>query len=435
MLVSNYKFLITILSSSNVKLLKLVYNSVINQLNHNINYNIAIICNSLDTEHHTEVKNEFKQELKTSPYLKIHKSQSNGKPGMGHNSIFKTFYNSNYDYLISLDGDDFLYPYALHQISKCFINNTPDVICIYGNDTIRTSCSDIDVSDIYLTNNFYLRIGYNLPKVFSDSKCIFNPFTTNILDTGVTTIVRFLCCNKSFLKPFYNTKHSLFNLYCEECNILDDFKFYLHFTNSILQNNSNGIIINSDHIYLYNNINHNSASKTQEKSFKKDYKIISSYTEFESLQTRLGVKWDLTFIPYINLTPPFPNEPIETLNNADGTFTINKNNIITNKNYTYLIDFTSKLCIEYYNLCMDKLEYWLFTNLTDENKKKAHKLAIFLHNNHISDRKLYIYLGICYYYNNNHDLAYKFLSKSDYMIDKYPVLTEFLYNYKNSTHK
>ena len=29
------------------------------------------------------------------------------------------FMKKKYDYLISIDGDDFLYPYALHQLEKC----------------------------------------------------------------------------------------------------------------------------------------------------------------------------------------------------------------------------------------------------------------------------------------------------------------------------
>ena len=85
-----------------------------------------------------------------------------------HNSLFEIFrQKKEYDYLISVDGDDFLYPYALHQLEKCFkIKKNVDVVCIYGNDTLRDYTSQYDNSDIYLHNNFYLRIGYNLPKKF-----------------------------------------------------------------------------------------------------------------------------------------------------------------------------------------------------------------------------------------------------------------------------
>ena len=50
-------------------------------------------------------------------------------------------------------------------ISLCFISITKmflyekniDIVCIYGNDTIRDYTSPYDSSDIYLQNHFYLR--------------------------------------------------------------------------------------------------------------------------------------------------------------------------------------------------------------------------------------------------------------------------------------
>ena len=44
----NKKFLLCILTSSNAKLLKIVYNTALNQRNHNLDYTIIIIVNSLD---------------------------------------------------------------------------------------------------------------------------------------------------------------------------------------------------------------------------------------------------------------------------------------------------------------------------------------------------------------------------------------------------
>ena len=51
------KFLITLLSSSNAKLLKLVYKTIINQKMHYFNHTIVIIVNSLNTEYYNEVCN------------------------------------------------------------------------------------------------------------------------------------------------------------------------------------------------------------------------------------------------------------------------------------------------------------------------------------------------------------------------------------------
>ena len=54
------KFVITLLSSSNEKLLKLCYNSVINQINHNLNYTIVIIINTTNKLYYKNVIEEFK---------------------------------------------------------------------------------------------------------------------------------------------------------------------------------------------------------------------------------------------------------------------------------------------------------------------------------------------------------------------------------------
>ena len=54
-----YKFLITLLSSSNEKLLKLVYNTVLNQKNHNLDYTIIIVVNSLNKDYYNDVCKEF----------------------------------------------------------------------------------------------------------------------------------------------------------------------------------------------------------------------------------------------------------------------------------------------------------------------------------------------------------------------------------------
>ena len=118
----NKKFLITLLTSSNEKILKLSYDSVVNQKNHNIDYSIIIVVNSLDGDYYQNVCDEFKT---IDVEIIQTQTQSNGKPGMGHNSLFKVFYEkTDFDYMISLDGDDFLYPYALYQLSKCFNNHT-----------------------------------------------------------------------------------------------------------------------------------------------------------------------------------------------------------------------------------------------------------------------------------------------------------------------
>ena len=65
------------------------------------------------------------------------------------------------------------------------------------------------------TNHFYLRMGYNLPKKFSESELLINPIRTDFSNNGVQTIIRFIMCSRNFINQNKNEK-----LYCEKCYIL-----------------------------------------------------------------------------------------------------------------------------------------------------------------------------------------------------------------------
>ena len=80
------KFILFILTSSNEKLLKISYNSAINQKNHNLDYSIIIVVNSLDVTYFKKIKIEFE-----NIDVEIIQTPSNGKPGMGHNSCIELF--------------------------------------------------------------------------------------------------------------------------------------------------------------------------------------------------------------------------------------------------------------------------------------------------------------------------------------------------------
>ena len=131
------KFLITILSSSNSQLLKLSYDTIISQLNNPFDFQIVIIINSINSNYYNEVIKLFE-----NIDVEIIETKSNGKPGIGHNSCINLFKNrKQYDYLIHIDGDDFLYPYSFHQLYKALIKTKkndkyPDILVIQGNDLI-----------------------------------------------------------------------------------------------------------------------------------------------------------------------------------------------------------------------------------------------------------------------------------------------------------
>ena len=104
------KILISLLTSNNIKCLNASYKSIKNQYLNNINYKIIIVVNTLNNDYYSLVQQKYRNEL-------VIRTESNGKPGKGKNSVLKLFEESqDYDYLIPLDGDDILYPCALNRL-------------------------------------------------------------------------------------------------------------------------------------------------------------------------------------------------------------------------------------------------------------------------------------------------------------------------------
>ena len=81
---------------------------------------LFIIVNTLDSTYYEKVVT-LCESLNLNKFIKkIIQTKSNGKPGMGHNSVIKSFCKNDYNYLLMIDGDDFLYPYALFNLQFYF---------------------------------------------------------------------------------------------------------------------------------------------------------------------------------------------------------------------------------------------------------------------------------------------------------------------------
>jgi len=61
-------------------------------------------------------------------------TESNGKPGKGKNSVLQHFLASECEYMVQIDGDDFLQPHGVNVYNWVSENNPPDGIqLVYGN--------------------------------------------------------------------------------------------------------------------------------------------------------------------------------------------------------------------------------------------------------------------------------------------------------------
>lgn len=235
-------FLVTILTTNNLEMTKLSYESVINQKECMLKYNVIIVVNSKNDKYVEDVKEEFKDSN-----VEIISTSSNGKPGKGHNSVINLFFDrKEYDYLIPIDGDDFLYPYALNRIN-IYLEYFPDILILPYNDILLFNwpCNGalhIDInSKCYLCFNDYIKNIYNNWHTEKIS-----PFVNNI--NKCNTPGRLLLLSRKGLN--INIK------YDENLKWYDDFIVFLQiFENSILNNKYKIFILKDTNIYLYNRLN------------------------------------------------------------------------------------------------------------------------------------------------------------------------------------
>ena len=251
------KYLLTILCSSNLELLKISFESAANQLNYD-NYDIFIVINTLNEEFYKEVLNYYKENMHKK-LKKIIRSESNGKPGKGHNSLLDIFKSEpEYEYLLILDGDDFYYPCALERINFINENYKLDLFFLTANTKISKKI-EINNNEIEKKiDNIQQDINYNYNTTYTISKF------QNIVGIGkeyndiIATPFRLIATNRKIFKN-YN------KLFDENMKLYDDYYLYLliyklYNDNNFNPKNINIKIINDSYIYLYNKFNESSLS-------------------------------------------------------------------------------------------------------------------------------------------------------------------------------
>ena len=186
--------------------------------------------------------------FKNHNYPKLHKiirTESNGKPGKGYNSLFKFFKTHNkYDYLITMDGDDFLYPEALYRINIIIDKYSPDIINLAGNTWITNENITFDKET---DTSFKFSCNYNFEEFRVTN---FSKDYNNILATPSRAI---LISRK--VTQFYNTIH------VDDMNSYSDYKIFLISYKEYYNNRLNVVFLSDPYIYLWNNTNSNSNSK------------------------------------------------------------------------------------------------------------------------------------------------------------------------------
>ena len=182
------KLSIYILTSKNEKLVLRGMESIFRQINHPFEVRPIVMVNSMNENYFKSVGDALDPVnfgitdhpipnsiiLNGIKNLICLQSESNGKPGKGKNACIDHFISSDGDYMMLIDGDDFLYPTALQMLARA-IKDEPDVVCGCAQDHLQSYNPVIVQSwgnhepNLAVTNNrdIYRKNEYNLWHQFS----------------------------------------------------------------------------------------------------------------------------------------------------------------------------------------------------------------------------------------------------------------------------
>ena len=318
------KLLITLLTSYGFVFLKQSYESAKNQLQHNIDYDIVIIVNTHNDEYYYNVLKEFNNKCK------VIRTDSNNKPGKGHNSTIEYFKNnSEYDYLIKIDGDDFIYPYSLNRI-QTYLDENPDILILPFTDILRKNYPNNTIhypinNDCYLCFNDYM----NVLKQWLKDKI--SPFQNNLTD--VNTAGRLFLLSRKALE--------LKLKYDEDLDILEDTYIFLQiFEAFTLKKQYNIKILYDTNIYLYNKLNSESSTTLfAKKSKNKWLKSNKIFTKSIKGKFKCIRDWKLNTIEVLNNLEEHPNfsikDKIKWVENLTPKLNLNK----IYMNYSFIPSF------------------------------------------------------------------------------------------------
>ncbi len=279
------KLLVCILTSGQLNFLKESVSSVVNQKNNIIDYDIYIVVNTLSEYYYMQVLECF---LNYPKITKIVRTESNGKPGKGHNSVLSIFRETHkYDDLFMLDGDDLLYPFAFYQLDRCIKTDKSDLIHLMCYDILQPNryLGRIETDSLNIECRFNLKNNWsgndkedgnpfidNVPyERFQDIKLTYeNPFENN---DCIRTPSRLIYVNRKGLE----TLDTYPFIYDTQMNTYDDFHpFLICFKEKMIFDKVNVTFMIDNHIYLYF-AHPQSVSHSQQNNHCVDRELVDKY--------------------------------------------------------------------------------------------------------------------------------------------------------------
>jgi tetratricopeptide (TPR) repeat protein len=206
-----------------------------------VKLHVRIVVNTLNPAYPAEVSAAF-------PAMDVVITESNGKPGKGHNSLIEEFRKSadSFDYAVFMDGDDGYYPCALQQLTKVFESRV-DVVGIMTNDKVMGPWDPEADACVGLDSRFALKTFGDLERHWWRIQPRENPFLKPVYECN--TPVRVLALSKAALANAVQIK------YCEEAALFDDFLAYMYFLELARKKEVDVRVLSNTYIYIYTALN------------------------------------------------------------------------------------------------------------------------------------------------------------------------------------
>jgi hypothetical protein len=277
---------------------------------------LCIVVNSLNPQYFNQVVKEF-------PNIWCVPTKSNGMPGKGHNSVLnifryyrRTLTNAPFDYLIPLDGDDFLYPVAISRIvqhieSSIQHNCSVNILLLPFSDSLTQRCLSTTLS-VELTPSIHLKYNnYICPDKRQNSwiqhTLSLSPFTLKTNANQYKTPARIILVSQLGLELGFR--------YCEQ-TWLDDLLPFVWLYSQIenFGSKQTGVyLLNDCDIFLYNRLTLDSATnyicKLSKQENTSQYNILKTTV---AKSYKCDQSWNIAKIEFLPILEPSTKFTMET---------------------------------------------------------------------------------------------------------------------------
>lgn len=252
------RLLVLVLTSGDVALLRRAVSSVTEwQLPEpRLAVSVRIVVNSLKPGYAEEVRAAY-------PAGDVVVTESNGRPGKGHNSQLAEFRRSraDFDYACFLDGDDAYYPPALQLLFRLFDSGV-QVGGIMCNDKVMGPWDPDFEGAQPLEARFGMRTFGDVETHWWRQAPRLDPFKHPVYK--VSTPLRLLFLSAKALDLPVSIR------YCERAELFDDFLAYLHVMEIWRRGLADVRFLSNTYLYCYTTLNESNATHAYVRANKQE---------------------------------------------------------------------------------------------------------------------------------------------------------------------